>query len=140
MIVSENVSLIANLINAGTYSKSLTATVSWMPKIENKDDVLQCFVWVDDATFRRVTRCNEHSLEQTVKVAVRDTVGVDVDADVTADINLVEEVIEQLKTTKVLSNRSSIDSISWHTIYDHQSLFEDSLFVSVMSLEVRNIT
>lgn len=140
MLISDNVSHIADLINAGTYSKALTAEVSWMPKIDNKDNVLQCFVWADDATFRRVTRCNEHTLEQTIKVAVRDTVGVDVDAEVTADINLVEEIIEQLKTQNVLPNKTAVDTITWHTVYDHQSLFEDSLFVSVMSLQVRNIT
>ena len=136
-MVSENVSLIVDVINAGTYSQAVTANVTWTPRFDNKDNALQCFVWSDDANYTRDTRCPASQFEQTVKVALRKTVSVDIDSEVSDCIVLMEEIIDQVRTTPSLTNGTVFDRINWYTVYDHQSLFEDSIFVSVFSIDLR---
>lgn len=136
-MVSQNVTLIADTINAGSYSQPLTAEVSWAPRFDNKDNLLQCFVWCDNARYTRDTRCPASQFEQTVKVAVRKTVSVDIDSEVSDCIVLTEEVIDALRLTPSLSNGVVFDRIEWYTVYDHQALFEDSIFVSVFSIDLR---
>ena len=138
-MLAETVQDVVDVINAGTYSSPVTAEVTWVPKPDDKDPTLECYVWCDDATFSRETRCPDMRFEGTIKVAVREAVSVDVQSDVTSKISLVEEVIQQLNTVKVFSSGATYDSVSWFTVYDTQALYEDSVFVSIFSLDVRSI-
>jgi len=138
-MLAETVQDVVDVINAGTYSSAVTAEVTWVPRPDDKDPTLECYVWCDDANFNRETRCPDLRFEGTIKVAIRKAVGVDVQSDVTDMISLVEEVINQVGSTKVLANGAVFDSISWFNVYDTQALFEDSIFVSIFSLDVRSI-
>ena len=138
-MLAETVQDVVDVINAGTYSSALTAEVTWVPKPDDKDPTLECYVWCDDATFNRETRCPDMRFEGTIKVAVRQAVSVDVQSDVTSKISLVEEIINQIGTVKVFDSGAAFDSISWFTVYDTQALFEDSIFVSIFSIDVRSI-
>jgi hypothetical protein len=138
-MLAETVQNVADVINAGTYSSAITAAVTWVPKPDDKDPGLECYVWCEDATYNRETRCPSVRFEGTVKVAVREAVSVDVQSDVTSKISLVEEVIDQLNTVKVFNSGATFDSISWFNVYDTQALYEDSIFVSIFSIDVRSI-
>jgi hypothetical protein len=138
-MLAETVQDIVDVINSGTYSSAVTAEVTWVPKPDDKDPTLECYVWCDDASFSRETRCPDLRFEGTIKVAVREAVSVDVQSDVTSKISLVEEVISQVGTARVLSSGATFDDISWSTVYDTQALYEDSIFVSIFSINVRSI-
>lgn len=138
-MLAETVQDVADVINAGTYSSAITAEVTWVPKPDDKDPTLECYVWCEDATYNRETRCPDVRFEGTVKVAVREAVSVDVQSDVTSKISLVEEVIDQLNTVRVFDSGATFDSISWFNVYDTQALYEDSIFVSIFSIDVRSI-
>lgn len=138
-MLASTVQSVVDAINAGTYSSAVTAEVTWVPKPDDKDPALECYVWCDDATFNRETRCPDMRFEGTIKVAVREPVSVDVQSDVTSKISLVEEIIQHLGSYKSFDNAVVYDSISWSTVYDTQALYEDSIFVSIFNIDVRSI-
>ena len=62
-MLAETVQDVADVINAGTYSSAITAEVTWVPKPDDKDPTLECYVWCEDVTYNRETRCPDVRFE-----------------------------------------------------------------------------
>ena len=129
---------VIDLINGGTYSQSFTAEQRWTPAPEKSDGSLLVYVWIDSVEMTRDTRCGDAVLQQVIKVGFRRSVDVGSIAQVNDLISLSEEVAQH-----ILQNRTSdghiITAVDWQTVVDNEALFEDSIAVTILELELREI-
>ena len=137
-MIIEMVQDVIDLINGGTYSQSFTAEQRWTPATEKSDGSLLVYVWLDSVEMTRDTRCGDSALQQVVKVGFRRSIDVGSIAQVNDLISLSEEVAQH-----ILRNRTSdghiITAVDWSTVVDNEALFEDSIAVTILELELKEI-
>ena len=109
---------VIDLINGGSYSQSFTAEQRWTPATEKSDGSLLVYVWIDSVEMTRDTRCGDSVLQQVIKVGFRRSVDV-------GSISQVNDLISL--------------SVDWSTVVDNEALFEDSIAVTILELEIREI-
>lgn len=133
---------IVTIINAGSYTQTGFTAVrtNLIHHKSEKDRKLDVYVWPSRRTAENITRnsvVEEHSIEVIVLKPL-DKTGKDTNDDVDTMLTFVDELIDDLNRASLATAGRKVIGYSQEEYFDLEALHEQHLFISTITLQVRD--
>ena len=130
---------VTTALNATTFSPSITFTRVLVPVMQNEDQELEGRVFILTNTFSKLNRCSDY--EETVDIGVyivspiSNSAGLPSDAGVATMIDLIDDVINYMKTAGKLDGYQLVEIEN--PLFDFQRIYEESIFHTTITLRYK---